>query len=552
MRPTLLPVLSALSLLAPFAPIVRAQEPIDEVAVASIRKHGLEQSQVMDLLSMICDVHGPRLTNSPNMKGAQAWARETLAGWDLANAHLEEWGPFGLGWRQERFAMNVVGQNPWPVIAHAKAWSPGTGGAKRAQVVYFNPADGEDLAAWRGKLKGKIVLIQEPRATEEAFEPDATRRDAQDLLDLANAPGPSNAQQPGRRGRDESWRERMRVQQERTNFVYGEAPLAILDRGSKGDYGTIFVSSASVPAPADADFGSRPRAWDPQGVKVIPQFTLAVEHYNRLVRLLDKRRTVEMEVDLAVSFDDSTAMGRNVIAEIPGTDPEIGDQVVMLGAHYDSWHAGTGSTDNGAGSAVMMEAMRILKAMYAETGIRPRRTIRVALWSGEEQGLLGSRAYVGEHFGTSEDRGAPPAQPNAAHRALSAYYNFDNGTGKIRGVYLQGNAGVAPIFRAWLAPFKDLDADTLSLSNTGGTDHQSFDAVNLPGFQFIQDEIAYNARTHHSNMDLWDHSIGDDLQQAATIIASFVHHTAQRDELLPRKPVPAAVAAQPASATGSR
>lgn len=270
---------------------------------------------------------------------------------------------------------------------------------------------------------------------------------------------------------------------------------------------------------------------------VTPQFTLAVEHYNRIYRVLQKNLPVSLEIELDATFHEDDPMEHNVMAEIPGTDPQIGDEVVMVGAHLDSWHAGTGATDNAAGSVVMMEALRILKATYAELGKQPRRTIRIGLWTGEEQGLYGSRAYVNDHFATIEGWGRPPTELKPEHETFSAYYNLDNGTGKIRGVYLQGNDRVDPIFRTWLKPFHDLGANTLTLSNTGGTDHLAFDAAGLPGFQFIQDHVTYSTRTHHSNMDVYDHAIEDDLKQAATIIASFVYHTAERDEKLPRKPL---------------
>ena len=318
-------------------------------------------------------------------------------------------------------------------------------------------------------------------------------------------------------------------------IVYQKQPLAILDRGYKGDYGTIFVQSASVPAPPGTPRGQRPRPWRPGDQKVVPQFTLAVEHYNRISRLLKKKVSVRLGLELRTTFFDDNPMQHNVIAEIPGTDPDIADQVVMMGAHFDSWHSGTGATDNGCGSAVMMEAMRLLGELTRELGKGPRRTIRVGLWSGEEQGLLGSRAYVRQHFAEPGGRDQP-AKLKPEHQKLSGYFNLDNGTGKIRGVYLQGNQAIAPIFRAWLRPFHDLEASTLTLSNTGGTDHLAFDRVGLPGFQFIQDPVAYSPRTHHSNMDNWDHAVADDLKQAATIIASFAWHTAQRDGMLPRKP----------------
>lgn len=528
---------------AVLTPALSAQEPVDEDAVAAIRRHGLEESQVMDLLSWICDVHGPRLTASPGMKRAQEWALTTLRDWGL-EAHLEPWGPFGRGWQLEHLSFMVLGEQPWPVIAAPKAWCDGTGGPVEAEVVLFDPADDEDLAPWKERLQGKIVLVEEPREVEEPFEALATRHDAESLLALANA-APPRPRQRARRGgggpERSAWAERMRRRAERLRFLWEAEPAAILDRGYKGDYGTLFVSSASVPPGAD---GQRRRPWDAGAGRVIPQLTLAVEHYNRLVRLLRKGQTVRARLDLAVSWHEGDGMAANVIGEIPGSDPEVGREVVMLGGHFDSWHAGTGTTDNGCGCAVMMEAVRILRATYEDLGRRPRRTIRIALWSGEEQGLLGSRAYVREHFG-SLDEGLKPE-----HALLSAYYNLDNGSGRIRGVYLQGNAAVAPVFRAWLEPFRDLDAATLTIRNTGGTDHLSFDAVRLPGFQFIQDPLAYGTRTHHSNMDVWDHAVADDLKQAATIVAGFVYHTAERDGLLPRKPLPEGVPGrQPASAS---
>ncbi|MFQ5569226.1 MAG: M28 family peptidase [Rhodothermales bacterium] len=521
-----------------------AQEHLDEEAIAAIRKHGLEQSQVMETLSWITDIHGPRLTGSPNLDKASEWALEQFAAWGLTNPHFEEWGPFGNGWTLLNFNLRVTGDTPFPVHAYPKAWSPGTNGPVEAEVVLFDPETEEDFARFEGKLAGKFVMIQDPREVEEPFEAPAQRRDTENLLGLANY-APSTArggQRGGRNANPNSERFRQfRLQAQRLQFVQNEKPLAIFDRGSKGDYGTIFTSSASVASAPDTPRNQRPRSWDPKDAEVIPQLTLAVEHYNRISRMLEKGLPVTMSLNLEVAFKTDDPMERNVIAEIPGTDPDIGDEVVMLGAHYDSWHAGTGATDNGAGSAVMMEVMRILQEVFEETGKKPRRTIRVALWTGEEQGLIGSRAYVGQHFAETAGRGQPPTALKPEHEKFSAYYNMDNGTGKLRGVYLQGNEAVAPIFRAWLQPFADLGASTLSLSNTGGTDHLAFDAVGLPGFQFIQDQIAYSSRTHHSNMDVYDHAIEDDLKQAATIIASFVYHTAQRDEKLPRKVSPVTI-----------
>ncbi len=505
-------------------------EPVDGKAVEILRKHGLEKSQVMDHLSWMCDVYGPRLTGSPGLRRAQEWAKKTFSSWQLSDVHFEEWGPFGRGWQLQGFGMRVVGDNPWQVHAYPKAWSPGLPEKITAEVVAVGEMTAEQLEA--ADLEGKIVLMQSPRDLSEAFEGTARRFLSEDLLEMANAAGGRQGRR-GRRAPSQTWRAGFQRRQQVTRMVYAKRPAALLDRGYKGQYGTIFVSSASAPS---ID-GKRGSSRDPGVQGMVPQFTLAVEHYNRIVRMLKKGVKVRMELDLAVRFFDDDLMQRNVIAEIPGTDPQIGDQVVMLGGHFDSWHSGTGATDNGCGSAVMMEAIRLISELIRETGVQPRRTIRIGLWSGEEQGLLGSRAYVSRHFAERQGRG-PVTALKPAHAKLSGYYNLDNGTGKVRGVFLQGNQEIAPIFRAWLGPFQDLGASTLTLSNTGGTDHLAFDGIGLPGFQFIQDPVAYSTQTHHSNMDGWDHAVADDLKQAATIIASFAWHTAQRDEMLPRKAPP--------------
>lgn len=514
-----------LLVLATLPASVLAQEPVDDEAIKILRDHGLEQSQVMDHLSWMCDVYGPRLTGSPNLRRAQKWAVKTLEGWGLKNAAMEEWGEFGRGWQLDGFSLGVVGENPWPVHGYPKAWTP-TLEKTTAEVVSLSGKTKEQIEAM--DLKGKIVLMQEMRDAFEPFDGPARRFNSDDLLDMANQASRGDR---GRRGTRRNRSSFMRGGQ-LNNLVFSKQPLAIMDRGSKGQYGTIFVSSASVPrAPGAGRRGGQSSS--SKGVKVVPQFTLAVEHYNRLVRLIEKGIPVKMEVALKTQYFEDDLREFNVVAEIPGSD--LKDQVVMIGAHFDSWHSGTGATDNGCGSATMMEAMRLLTKLVESKGA-PRRTIRIALWSGEEQGLRGSRAYVKKHFAESAGRGQPPTTIHPEHAKLSGYFNMDNGTGKLRGVYLQGNEVIAPIFRAWLKPFHDLGASTLTLNNTGGTDHQSFDGVGLPGFQFIQDPVAYSTKTHHSNMDNWDHAAADDLKQASTIIASFAWHAAQRDAMLPRKP----------------
>ncbi len=492
-----------------------AQEAVNEEINTIIRKHGLDQSQAMEIAGWMTDVYGPRLTGSPMLDKATDWAQKTLNEWGMKNVHLEEWGPFGTGWEMSHFEMHASSPSYWPLIAYPKAWSPSVKGT--GSVVYMAAETVEDLEKYQGKLKGKFVLLDTIREVKEIWEPNAKRHDAESLLGMANAgvptPRPRRNYSLSARGfRTALWK-----------MMEDEEPIAILDRSYKGDHGTVFVSSART-----AEGRSREK-----GKKVVPQMTVAVEHYNRILRNLQRGIDVQLSIDLQASYTNPDEMEHNIIAEISGTD--LKDEVVMFGAHFDSWHTATGATDNGAGSTVMMEAARILLETIKESGVQPRRTLRLALWTGEEQGLLGSRGYAKEHFAVFPPDSYTPQSLKPAQKKVSAYYNLDNGTGKIRGVYLQGNEGVAPIFRAWLAPFKDLDASTLSLSNTGGTDHLTFDAVGIPGFQFIQEPMAYFARTHHSNMDNLDHLSEADLSQAATIIASFVFHTAMREEMLPRK-----------------
>ncbi len=510
------PLLLLLTLLLSL-PIL-AQEMVDEEANTIIRKHGLEHSQVMETASWICDVYGPRLTGSPMLDKASEWAVEQLEEWGLENVRLEEWGPFGRGWEMQHFEMHASTPSYWPIIAYPKAWSPSTDGMLTGEVVYLEASSEEDLEKYKGKLSGKFVLLDTIRSVSEPFDPLAKRYDAEGLLQMANAPAPTP--RPRRNYRNLGG---FSFNRALWKFLTEEKPLAVLDRSYKGDLGTVFVSRA---------WAGEGRAWN-EDAEVIPQATLSVEHYNRLLRMLHKDVTAKLSMELKARYTNPDGMEHNIIAEIPGTD--LKDEVVMFGAHFDSWHAATGATDNGAGSSVMMEVARILMETIKETGKHPRRTLRIALWTGEEQGLYGSREYVGQQFANFAPDSYTPQSLKPAQEKVSAYYNLDNGTGKIRGVYLQGNAAVRPIFRAWLEPFKDLEASTLTLNNTGGTDHLAFDAVGIPGFQFIQDPVAYSTRTHHSNMDNWDHLVAEDLQQAATIIASFVWHTAQRDEKLPRK-----------------
>ncbi|HEX6285434.1 MAG TPA: M20/M25/M40 family metallo-hydrolase, partial [Pyrinomonadaceae bacterium] len=454
--------------------------------IVRIKEEGMKRSQVMQTLSYLSDVIGPRLTASPGMKRANEWTRDQLTKWGLQNSHLEPFGPFGRGWTLQRFSAQVSEPVAIPLIAYPKAWSPGTNGPITAEVVYVDARAEADLAKFKGKLNGKIVLTSPVRAVPAHFDAQGTRLTEKELLALADAPEPRP--NPGRFGGN-AFRNAQLFTNARMRFFDQEGAAMLIDP-SRGDGGTIFVQSAmTVPPVPDPNATTQARptpAYDKSKPKVIPQLVLAVEHYNRIVRMLQAGEAVKMTVDLAVAWQEADLMGYNTIAEIPGTD--LKDEVVMLGGHMDSWHSGTGATDNAAGVSVAMEAVRIIQAL----GLKPRRTIRIALWSGEEQGLLGSRAYVAEHFGSMQQApqtssttmpgtatgisaglgggngaaGAPQAtavlvkKPN--HDKLSAYFNLDNGTGKIRGVYLQGNEAVRPIFRQWLQPFRDLGASTLT------------------------------------------------------------------------------------------
>ena len=523
--------------------------------IVHIKDEGMNRSQVMDTLSYLSDVIGPRLTASPNMKRSNEWTRDQLTKWGLQNAHLEPWGPFGRGWSLKRFSAQVTEPQDIPLIAYPKAWSPATSGPVTGDVVFLDAKTEADLEKYKGELKGAIVMTAPMREVKAHFDALGTRRDEKNLLALADSLPPGGGQGRGAGGGFRMTPEQRAAAQfnvRKLLFAQEEGAAVLVDPSRAGDGGTIFVKQAAVPQPIpDVPFGpGAPRqktAYDKEAPKILPQVVLASEHYNRILRMLQAGEKVRMEVNIAVEWQDADPMGYNTIAEISGSD--LKDEVVMLGGHMDSWHSGTGATDNGAGVAVAMEAVRIIQTL----GLKPRRTIRIGLWTGEEQGLLGSAAYVAQHFGKLEPGNpgvVPPGTPNSQPAAppklvttpeyekFDAYFNLDNGTGKIRGVYLQGNEAARTIFRQWLTPFRELGAATLSISNTGGTDHLSFDRIGLPGFQFIQDEIEYDSRTHHSNQDVFDRIQGDDMKQAATIMAAFVYATAMRDEKLPRKPMP--------------
>jgi len=481
----------------------------DPSVIGKFEDEGSQHSHIMEVMGYLTDVYGPRLTNSPDIREAGAYAVKTLSAWGLANVREETWGPFGRGWSNELFEANEIAPRQFPLIAYPKAWTPGTNGPITADAVYAKIEKEDDFAFYRGRLRGMFVLTAPMRVVEAQFEAPAHRYTDQELADLAQ---PQPTQPPP----DKETRDRLRKQQEfnekLANFLTDEGAAAWLEPAPH-DGGTMTVMSG----------GSR----DPRDRPVLPRVAVDIEHYGRIFRTLEKNIPVRLRIDIANKFYDDNLNSFNIVAEIPGTDKP--DEVVMIGAHFDSWASGTGATDNAAGSAVMMEAMRILKACNAKM----RRTVRLALWTGEEEGLFGSRAYVQQHFA---DRETMELKPDDAK--LSAYFNVDNGTGKIRGIYLQGNEAVRPIFEKWMEPFKPEGMTTLSARGTGGTDHISFDEVGLPGFQFIQDPIEYDTRTHHTNMDVYERIQAPDLKQMAVIVASFVYMTANADQLLPRKPLP--------------
>jgi carboxypeptidase Q len=513
-----------------------SQEEVDMETIGRIRYEGFRNSKVMEFATGLMDSIGERLTGSPNMKRANEWTRDQLTAIGLSNAHLEPWGPFGRGWANQYINVRMTSPDIAPLLVYAKAWTPGTNGVVQGKCIRVTIDDKKDFDKYKGKLAGMIVIFG-PDADVKPITDAPYKRDSDD--DLAKL---ADYQIPGERPpfRLADLVKRQQFVKDLNQFFADEKVLAVIDhsRGTSGG-GTVFVQSGG--------------SYKPGETTTIPQLTMALEHWSRIARLLQQKKDVSLELNVINTFYDDDPMQYDTIAEIPGTDKK--DEVVMLGAHLDSWHAGTGATDNGAGTIVMMEAVRILKAL----DIKPRRTIRIGLWSGEEEGLLGSQGYVEHHFGSRPpmDEPAMKGMPTLLRREagdvtvkpeqakISAYFNVDNGTGKIRGIYLQENEAVAPIFEAWMKPFKDLGMTTLTMRNTGGTDHQSFDAVGVPGFQFIQDPIEYESRTHHSNMDVYDRLQPDDLKQISVIVASFVYDAAMRDQMLPRKPIEKALPKEP-------
>lgn len=535
-------LLTLTSLLLPGVAIAQGQGASHD-AIAKITDEGMNRSQAMSTIRYLTDVIGPRLTNSPGQKRANQWTKEQFEKWGMKNAAIDPWGEFGRGWELKSFTANVTaaGQTT-PFRAYPKAWSPSTNGAVTSDVIYVDATDEAGLEKYKGKLKGAIVLTAPERSVSNMFKPYATRTSDEDLEKMENAKPATPGQPQGQQFQmSDAQRSAMMFAQRKNRFYYEEGAAVLIDSGNGVDAGTIRVMGASLPPSGQPGQGGPGaggmRVYSKGAPATIPQLVAEVEQYNRLFRLIKDGHSVKMTVDLQVQFYDDDLQGYNTIAEIPGTD--LKDEVVMIGAHLDSWHAGTGATDNGAGTAVVMEAMRLIQA----SGLKPRRTIRVALWTGEEQGLLGSRGYVAKYLGSASGGGFGGGQgggPRAiekkpAHDKFSAYYNLDNGTGQIRGIYLQGHEQLRSKFKNWLSPF--WGANTVTINSTGGTDHLAFDAVGLPGFQFIQDPIEYSPRTWHTTQDVSDRILEEDLKRSSVIMAAFAFNTAMLDQKLERKAV---------------
>lgn len=489
-------------------------------ATDKIKKEGLGNSKVMDIAFHLTDVSGPRLTNSPGFLRAANWAKDELIKMGLTNATLEPWGDFGKGWELNKCYLAITSPYYFPVVAIPRAWTGSTPGMKAIQkeVVLIRAKDSAELYQnYSGKIEGRIIMIYSADTLKPSFTPDGTRFTDEELEKMANSKPDTSRRPANNFNADQltAMRQRQALQRQMGDFYKKEKPALVLSMSRAGNDGTLFVQGGG--------------SYAKDGENNYGYVMVSSDDYLRIQRLILSGQTVEMEADVKTTFYDTDLKGYNVVAEIPGTDPVLKDEWVIVGGHLDSWQGATGATDNAAGCAVMMEVMRIIKA----SGLQPKRSIRICLWSGEEQGLLGSRGYVKNHFADPVDMLLKPE-----HGKVSAYYNLDNGTGKIRGIYLQGNKDAGPVFSKWLEPFHDMGAKTVTIDNTGGTDHQAFDAVGIPGFQFIQDEIEYDTRTHHTNMDTYDHLVPADLIQAATIIASFVYNTAQKDEKIPRKTLP--------------
>jgi carboxypeptidase Q len=517
-----------------------ATENLDLTMYHRIRDEGLAHSHIMEFASGLMDGIGPRLTGSPNVKKANEWTRDQLTAMGCTNAHLEDWGEFGMGWRQLNTWVRMTAPDTAVFVAQALPWSPASHGAISGRVVWMDAKDEKDLEKYKGKLEGKVVFFGAMRDVKPVEKPLFERRDDADLKKLTEYPVHVGEQEDF----FATFIKRLEFRQKVGKFLADEHAIGVVvpsrdGRNNGGSGGTIFDDGGS---------GMGWFTYQREHAEPLPIVVMAIENYGRVYRLAKANVPVTVEMDVETEFTGDHEHGFDTIAEIPGTDPKLKDELVMVGGHLDSWASATGATDNGAGTVVALEVMRILNALK----VQPRRTIRIGLWTGEEQGEFGSYGYVKQHFGfvplsTAPDqivlpeflrKPAGPVELKPDQQKISGYFNVDNGSGKIRGIYLQQNASVAPIFQQWMSPLADLGVTTITMRDTGGTDHEAFDSVGIPGFQFIQDMLDYGSRTHHSNMDTYERLQPEDLAQAATVEAIFVYNTAMRDLMLPRKPLP--------------
>jgi carboxypeptidase Q len=515
----LLPALLAL------APAMAAAQPVDRVAINRIIDEGLNRSEVMETAAWLTDRIGGRLTNSPQMRAAERWTQQRFRDWGLSNVHAEGF-EFGRGWSIVSHMSRMTAPRPLVLRSIPVAWTPPTQGTISAGIIVAPMTEVEHFARWRGQLRGKIVLVSRPTPGSEPTDPYFRRLTEDDLRQRNTYQQPNYSPVEIERNLARAdFAERLDA------FLVEEGAVAWV-RIAYRDGGLVHGAGYSYQA------GRSPR---------LPGVEMAAEDYRRLARLARTDAAPTLELNNDVRYHDEDTQAYNIIAEIPGTDPRAG--YVMAGAHLDSWVAADGAVDNAAGSSVVMEAARILRRL----GVRPRRTIRFALWSGEEQGILGSLAYVERHLATRPPETNPAIQrlrPGAnwrnrwpltelpGHRDLVAYFNLDNGSGRIRGIHAEGNVAAVPIFQEWLAPFASMGATQVATANTGGTDHVYMQAVGIPGYQFIQDPLDYGSRLHHTSIDSYDHIKAEDLRQASVIMASFLLNAANREEPLPRMPLP--------------
>lgn len=496
-----------------FSGLAVGRDRIDDRVLAQIKAEGFQNSKAMDTVGYLTDVFGHRLTHSTNLKKAKTWMMSKMTEFGLQNVKAEPWGKWGQGWDLERFSVEMTAPTYERLNAHPLAWTPSTNGVVSGEPTLVTIRSAADFDKYRGKLKNAIVMngrVEFPAPASRSGDP--IKRFTEDELKKQEAAiDPAKDGTTNYHDEEKDWLEALRRGKQVTQFLKDEGVAAVINPSNRPN-GVLGVQGSYFPDPAINP----------------PTFVVAREQYARIMRLLDRKIPVKLELSLQTKSDpDGT--GSNVLGEITGSDPKLKDEVVLLGGHFDSWHSGTGAADNAASCVALVEAMRILKAI----GAKPRRTIRVALWDGEEQDYYGSINYVTNHYGDPFTLKLKPE-----HEKLSAYYNLDNGAGRIRGVYLQGNEAARGLFEEFLGPFAYLGANTITTLNTGGTDHMAFDAVGLPGFQFIQDPLDYNTRIHHTNLDLFEAVNEEDLKVNAVIIAAVAYQTAMMDERMPRKALP--------------